>query len=220
MASSLDGAGEGQIFHHLASQGPVPTNLRIGGGLEQHEGPRRKRHRRCRVVGFEDGKAEAQQAGHDRLHHPFRQASATQPRRQAQQIGLLIKGLSQGPFQGIGLEPNIGIDEQQPLAGDLVNGPAAGPVLAHPAFVDGPGAGLDQPEVGRCRASPEGVVHRCIAGLVIHHQHRPVPAGGLIGQNAGDTGLDVVGLVEGGDHHGQRRVRSSNVLARLQARCH
>ena len=197
----------------------MASDLRVGGRLEQHERSRRKRHRRCRVVGFKDGKTEAQQAGHDRLHHPFRQASAAQPRRQAEQISILIKGLCKGPLQRIGLEPNIGIDEQQPIAGDLFNGLAAGPILAHPAFIDGPGAGLNQAEAGRFRASATGVLHRCIGGIVIHHQHRPIPARRLTGQDAANTGFDVVCFVECRDHHSQRGVRSSVRLSRLQARC-
>ena len=39
MASSLDGTGEGQIFHHLASQGSVTTDLRIGEALNIMKGP-------------------------------------------------------------------------------------------------------------------------------------------------------------------------------------
>ena len=59
---------------------------------------------------------------------------------------MLINSLRQGPLKSIRLQSNVCINKQEPIAGDLLDGPAAGPVLADPALVGRSGARLDQAE--------------------------------------------------------------------------
>ena len=113
VAAPLDPAGEGQILHHLPRQGPVAADRRVGRAPEEHERSGREGRGIRRIVGGLDRKAQAEQAGHDRLHHPLRQAAAAEPGGQAEQIRPLVHRLAQGPLQGGGLQAHIGVHEQQ-----------------------------------------------------------------------------------------------------------
>lgn len=155
----------------------------VGAATEQHERPCCESHGTGGIVGGGDRKTKAEQAGDDRLHHPFSQATAAQAGSQAEQVCRLAPGLQQGALQRGGMKLHIGVHEQHPVAVDLLHGSAAGPVLAHPALATGPGAGRHQAEavwsgtgLGRCPGHGNGVVAR----VVIHQEHTPAAAGGSL----------------------------------------
>ena len=210
MAALLDPPRQGQIFHHLRRQGPVAADRQVGAAAKQHERPGRKRQRTGGIIGGFDWKAEPEQAGHDRLHQPLRQAAAAQPRRQAEQVSPIRRRLGQGAPQGGRLQAHIGIHEEHPFAHHLLHGAAAGPVFAHPAFAHWPGPGIQQREAGlRGAAGPYRLLgdrYRGIAGAIVHQQHPPVAAGVLTAQQAGEAGGDVGGFVISGHHHRERGV--------------
>ena len=191
---------------------------------EQHERPGSEGDRRRRIIGSDDREAKPKQAGHDRLHHPLRQTAADQPRRQAEQIRLLIDRLSEGPPQGIPLQPHIGIDEQHPAAAHLLHGTGAGPVLADPALPLRTRSGLNQLDIGCALAMLGNRAHRqvCggIAGVVIHHQHLPAAAGDLTVQHSRQAVGDVGGFVVGRNHHTEGGGRQRSIRGRLQFRRH
>ena len=188
----------------------MAADRRVGAAAKQHEWTGGKRHRTGRIIGGLNRKAQPQQAGHDRLHQPLRQAAAAQPRRQTQQVCPLGARLGQGAPQGGRLQAHIGIDKQHPFALDLLHSATAGPVLTHPTLTGRPGPGIQQCKAGLAGAAGPcrlaGDRQRGISGAIVYQQHPPVAAGVFAAQHTGEASGDVGRFVVGGHHHRQRSV--------------
>ena len=131
-------------------------------------------------------------------HHPLSRALHDHAREQDHVIGRLGLGIRDCPPQGVGLEENVGVGEQQPVSGGLLAGRPHGVRLAEPArrqFRD-----VDDFQESMRLWAGDDIVHDLAGSVgraVVHRDHFVV--GIVEGEQTDERFPDVLFLVAGGN---------------------
>ena len=224
-ARGFNRLGHADVVEHVGPDRPVPAHLLPGVGLEKDElsvgdgvapGTLRVVHP-VHVVSVEDHPDD------DGLEDPLPEALHDHGAQSRQHVHAVPVDVAEGRLEGLGVQPDVRIGEEQPL-GRLVHckgglsGALAGPGLSKPALRQGLLSSRDHRQRWVvCRKACQHLA-RAVGAAVVKHHH--THAWEVLGQCGPHAGLDVADLVSGrnDDGHPGRRGGARVLVGHAKAR--